>query len=168
VEYAIAKMREETTMLPVIEDTVGRQFACFPAAILVFLINPKEEMLFLAYSRQNNTWGIVKGAIENGETIKQAALRETKEEVGAQVQVESVGVVHAASVYHDKKVPNVISVFYLMAYRGGKVQPGDDMAKSQFQWWTLKDIVENRINIVAPNEQWIIQRAIDIYRLWKK
>jgi len=152
---------------PVVEDMTGRRFACFPAAVLVFLINPKEELLFLSYSQWHNAWGIVKGAIEAGETIKQAALRETREEVSAQVRVEPVGVVHAASVYHDEKVSNVMSVFYLMAYRGGSVQPGDDMVKSQFRWWTLKDIVENGINVVAPHERWIIQRAIDLYRLWK-
>ena len=153
---------------PIMEDMKGRRFACFPAAILVFLVNAAERVLFLSHPQQNDHWEIVKGAIEAGETIEEAAYRETKEEVGIKVQVEPLGIIHASTVYHDEKVPYALGLYYLMAYRGGKVQPGDDMAGSRCQWWSWGEIVEGKMHIGVPSEMWVIKRAIELYRLWKR
>lgn len=157
-----------STSQPVVQDAAGRQFACFPAAVLVFIVNAAEEILFLSHPQQGGKWEIVKGGIEAGESIQEAALRETREEVGTSVQVEPMGIVHAATVCHDEMMPCVISLFYLMAYRGGTVQPGDDLAGSQFRWWSLAEIVNGKMTPSAPREIWIAERAIELYRLWKQ
>ena len=149
-------------------DTSGRRFAYFPVAILIFIVNDKEEILFLSHPKRTGEWEIVKGALEEGETIIEGALRETHEEIGPDVQVRPLGTVHALTVRHDDNVQQVISLFYLMAYEGGQVRPGDDMLGSQFKWWSLEELMDKEVRILVPSEKWIIKRAIELYHLWQK
>jgi ADP-ribose pyrophosphatase YjhB (NUDIX family) len=152
---------------PIVTDMHGRQFACFPLAILIFIVNETERILFLSHPEQKAEWQIVKGGLEAGETILEAALRETREEVGADVQVRPLGTVHAVSVRHDDNVQHVVSLLYLMAYEGGQVQPGDDMLGSQFRWWSLEELAAEGAQVTVQSEEWIMKHAIELYRLWK-
>ncbi len=150
---------------PIVTDMKGRQFACFPIALLVFIVNKAEQILFLSHPKRKGKWEIVKGALEEGETILEGVLRETHEEVGPDVKIRPLGTVHALTIRHDNNVPHAISLFYLLAYEGGQVQPGDDMLNSQVRWWSLEELADK--NVKVPREKWIIRRAIELYRLWK-
>ena len=152
---------------PVVTDTHGRQFACFPVAVLIFIVDEDERILFLSHPEQRGAWQIVKGALEAGETILEGVLRETREEVGPDVRVRPLGTVHALATPIGDDV-QAIGLFYLMAYEGGQVQPGDDMLGSQFRWWSLEELENESIKVVVPSEKWITERAIKLYRLWKK
>jgi ADP-ribose pyrophosphatase YjhB (NUDIX family) len=152
---------------PIITDTSGREFACFPAAVLVFIVNEEEEILLLSPPNREGEWEIVKGALEAEETILEAALRETREEVGPDVRVRPLGTVHALTIHYDENVPAMVSLFFLLAYEGGQVCPGDDMAGSRFRWWSLEELAEKEAQVRVPSEWWIIERALDLYRLWK-
>ena len=52
-----------------------------------------------------------------------------------------------------------------MAYEGGQVQPGDDMLGSRFRWWSLEELADEDVEIHVPSEKWIIERAVELYRL---
>lgn len=152
---------------PTVTDAKGREFACFPVAILVFIMNPEEKILLLSHPERQGEWEIVKGAVEAGETIEEAAFREIREEVGSDLRVRSLGTVHTVTVWHDASAGHVISVFHLMSYEGGQVEPGDDMQGSQFRWSSLEEIMNERIKMVVPREKWIVKRAVELYRLWQ-
>ena len=151
---------------PAVTDSEGRRFACFPVAVLVFIVDEAERILFLSHPEQRDAWQIVKGALEAGETILEGALRETREEVGPDVQVRPLGTVHASTAQDSDA--RAIGLFYLMAYEGGQIQPGDDMRGSQFRWWNLKELETESVEIVVPSEKWIVERAVELYRLWKE
>ena len=51
---------------PVVTDVHGSQFACFPVAVLVFIVDEDERILFLSHPEQRRAWQIVKGALEGG------------------------------------------------------------------------------------------------------
>ena len=145
-----------------------RKFAYFPAAVMVFIVNEREEILLLSHPKRSNGWEVVNGALEAGETVLQGALRETREEAGEQVQVRPLGTVHVASFHYDENVQYMLSVGYLMAYEGGDIQPGDDMAGSRFKWWNSEELRAEKVNVlIPPNGCWLLQRAIELYRLWK-
>jgi len=62
----------------------------------------------------------------------------------------------------------MIAVCYLMAYEGGPVEPGDDMAGAEFRWWTLAELADESVKISVPTDQkWLMERAVELYRLWK-
>ncbi len=151
---------------PSVTDSEGRQFACFPVAVLVFIIDEDERILFLSHPEQRDAWQIVKGALEAGETVLEGALRETREEVGPDVQVRPLGTVHALTAQDSDA--RAIALFYLMAYEGGQIQPGDDMQGSQFRWWNVEELEAENIEVVVPSEKWIVERAVELYRLWKE
>jgi 8-oxo-dGTP pyrophosphatase MutT (NUDIX family) len=154
---------------PAISATSGRSFATFPAAVVVALVNGREELLLLESKKRRGSWEPVNGAVEADETLLGAAMREVREEAGSDVRVRPLGVVHATTFSYDAQVRRMISVVYVMAYEGGEVQPGDDMAGSRFRWATLDAIASEGVNLIPPlDEVWLRQRTVDLYRLWER
>lgn len=143
-----------------------RSFACFPAAVLVFIINERKEFLLLKHPRRNG-WEIVNGALEDGETVLAGALRETAEEAGPQVVVKPVGVVHVSSFHYDANAPFMISIGYVMSYLSGPIAPGDDMTGSEFRWAAVAEIGAGAFPVlVPPDKPWVFQRALEVHDLW--
>jgi ADP-ribose pyrophosphatase YjhB (NUDIX family) len=146
-----------------------RRFACSPVAVVVFIVNEREEVLLLAHPKREGGWEVVNGALEAGETVLEAALRETREEAGADIWIRPLGTVHVSTFHYDEKVQYMLSVGYLMAYEGGEVQPGDDMEGSEYRWWSLEELADEEVRIIIPpGGKWLIRRAVDLYRLWKE
>ena len=54
----------------------------FSAGAVIFKRKGPEISFLIVYSNRNKTWGFPKGRIEKGETEKNAAIREIKEETG--------------------------------------------------------------------------------------
>ncbi|MBN1146658.1 MAG: NUDIX hydrolase [Anaerolineales bacterium] len=145
-----------------------RSFACFPVAILVFIVNQDEKVLLLSHPSRQGLWEVVNGALEANETILEAALRETREEVGEGVQVRPLGVIQAYSFHYDEQVQYMLSLGFLAAYEGGLVQPGDDMAGSRFRWCSLEELQAEDARLLVPHDgRWLVERAVQAYRLWK-
>lgn len=143
-----------------------RVFACYPAAVVVFIINEREEILLL-HSPRRNRWEVVSGGMEAGETVLAGALREVREEVGPHVKVRPLGALHSATFAYDEHVPFMLGLSYVMAYEGGEIIPGDDMAGAPFRWATP---VEMRgLSLTPPAHQpWLAERAIELYRLYSR
>jgi len=145
-----------------------RRFACSPVAILVFIVNEQKEVLLLAHPKRGGSWEVVNGALEVRETIIEGAIRETREEAGEQVRVRPLGTVHVSTFHYDENAQYMLSVGYLMAYEGGRVQPGDDMAGSRYKWWSLDDLTDEKAKVlVPPDGKWLIERAVELYCMWK-
>lgn len=144
-----------------------RSFACSPAAILVYIVDEQERVLLLAHPKREGAWEVVNGGLEAGETVLEGALRETREEAGPDIRVRPLGAVHIATFHYDENVRYMLSLGYLMAYEGGEIRPGDDMVGSQYRWWRLDELVEEEAKLlVPPGEKWLLERAVDLYRLW--
>lgn len=146
----------------------GRLFATFPAAVVVPIINRHAELLLLESPRRPGWWEPVNGAVDDGETLLEAAIREVREEAGRGLQVRPLGVVHASTFAFDVPIQRMISVVYLMAHEGGAVVPGDDMLGSRVRWATLDAIDSDRLRLVPPlDEAWLRRRAMDLFTLWQ-
>jgi ADP-ribose pyrophosphatase YjhB (NUDIX family) len=146
-----------------------RQFACSPVAVLGVIVNERQEILLLAHPEQSGGWQVVNGAMEAGETVLEAALREISEEVGNGVQVRPIGVVHVSTFHYDERVRYMLSIAYLFAYEGGEIQPGDDMLGSEYRWWSLGELGSEQVELlIPPGEKWVLRRAVDLYRLWSQ
>ena len=139
---------------------------CFPAATLVAIIDDEERILLLSTPGQNG-WQVVAGAIEHGETVLEAALRETREEVGADLRVRPLGTAHTSSFWFDQTVGYLVSILYVMAYEGGDVSPGSDMAGSAWRWETIANIQSGRIVVNVPHQVWTLERAVQLSTLWR-
>ena len=152
----------------VIESAAGRAFAMSPAAVVVPILNAREQLLLLEHPRRSGWWEPVNGAVEAGETLLGAALREVREEVGAEVRVRPLGVVHASTFAYDELVERMIGVTYLMAHENGEPVPGDDMLGSRVTWATCDEIDARALRLVPPLDQaWLRRRTLELFRLWE-
>ena len=156
---------------PTIVDSTGkRQFACSAVAVSSIIVNRQGEVLLLSSPIRNKdgAWQVISGALEAEETILDGTLREVSEEVGELIRVRPLGPVHVHTFNYDESVKFMIGIHYLLAYEGGAVQPGDDMRDSEFRWWSVEEMVRNNIKLdIPPEGLWILQRAVDLYHLWK-
>ena len=147
-----------------VTTSFGRRLSCSPLAVLVFIVDQDERILLLRSPRHPDVWQVVNGAVEAGETLVQAALRETAEEAGPDVRIRPLGVVHAFSFPYDDAIPTMVSICYVASYEGGEVLPGDDMVGSEFGWFGLD---ECRRMTLLPAQSWLFDRAIELHRLWR-
>lgn len=145
-----------------------RTFACSPAAVIAYIINENEEILFLSNPKRPGWWENVNGALEAGESVLDGVLRETREEAGPEIQVRPLGTLHVSTYHYDENAMFMLSLSYLLAYEGGRVIPGDDMSGSEFRWFSQAEIASGKYKILTPSDQpWLIHRAIELYRLWR-
>jgi 8-oxo-dGTP pyrophosphatase MutT (NUDIX family) len=158
----------ETDPPHTIVSLTGRAFATFPAAVVVPIVDLREQFLLLTSQRRRCCWESVSGAVEQGETLLDAALREAREEAGPDLRLRPLGVVHASTFSYDARVQRMISVVYLMAYEGGVVLPGDDMRGSSVRWADLDAIESDRLDLFPPLDQpWLRRRTVELFRHWR-
>ena len=144
-----------------------RRFACSSVAVMALIVNEREEVLLMAHQEQHGRWQVVNGAMEAGETVLEAVLRETQEEAGGDIQVRPLGTVHVSTFHYDERVRYMLSIAFLLAYEGGEIQPGDDMQGSEYRWWSLEELASPEVElIIPPGGKWLMARAVDLYRLW--
>jgi ADP-ribose pyrophosphatase YjhB (NUDIX family) len=139
-------------------------------AVQAILVNEREEILLLSHPIRNpgGQWQVVSGALEAEETVLDGTLREVREELGPAVQVRPISLVHAETFHYDASVRYMIGIYYLLAYEGGPVTPGDDMAGSRYRWWPLDELANPEIKLqIPPDQKWLMRRAVDLYRLWR-
>jgi 8-oxo-dGTP diphosphatase len=156
---------------PFITNKKGtRSFACSAVALQAVVMNPDEKILLLSSPTRNpnGEWQVVSGGLEAGETILEGTLREAHEELG-NIRVRPLGTIHVQTFHYDENVQYMIAIYYLLAYEGGEVQPGDDMQGSQYRWWSLAELDNEQVNVVVPpGQNWILSRAVELYRLWNE
>jgi 8-oxo-dGTP diphosphatase len=144
-------------MLPKLRAENGREFTCFPAAILVVVVNDLNEVLL--FSKDESKWVVISGGVEDNETVLDAALRELREEAGEGVKVLPVGVAHAHTFHYDDSTRHMISIYYVFRYKGGNVVPSDDMSGARYEWKAMKDLDEAEL-LIPAEQKWILERAV--------
>ncbi len=157
---------------PIVVDSAGRRrFACSPCAVGAFIVDERERLLLLSCPdkrRSPGKWEIVSGALEAGETLLEGVLREVREEAGPQIRVRPLGVIHAYTFHYDESVRYMLHVCFLLAYEGGEVVPGDDVAGSEARWVSLDELESGSVEILIPSwYPWLPRHAIEMYRQLK-
>src|SRR2546425_12571173 len=92
----------------------------YPVAVHVFLLRGEDVLLLrrLNTGYEDGKLSVVAGHVEAGETITQAAIRETREEVGIELSVDRLEVV---GVMHRKSADERVDFF--LSYRLGAGRP---------------------------------------------
>ena len=155
------------TNQPNIVSLTGRPFAASAIALQAIIVNEKEQILLLNSPTRNQGWQTISGGLEAGETILDGVRREVVEEVGPDVRVRPLGVVHVQTFHYDENVRFMVAIYYLMAYEGGTIVPGDDMKGSAYRWWNLGELEDESLPHHPTVIPWVLRRTIDLYRLWK-
>lgn len=111
----------------------------------VFALDAQDRLLMLMRT-DNKMWGIPGGSVELGEKVEDAARRETREEVGAEVgEMALFGVFSGEELYYKypngDEVHNVSIVYLTRDLRGEmKIDPEEH---SEYQYFPLDALPEN-------------------------
>ncbi len=162
------QMNESTQ--PTIWSVKKRPFATSAVALQAIIVDEKERVLLLSSPVRNASgeWQVISGGLEAGETVLDGVLREAVEEAGPEVAIRPLGVVHAQTFHYDANVQFMIGIYYLLAFEGGRVVPGDDMVGSEYRWWSIAELETSEISFHASTHLWMLKRAVELYRIWSK
>ncbi|MEK6222970.1 MAG: NUDIX hydrolase [Chloroflexota bacterium] len=145
-----------------------RKFDCFPAAVVAVIVNAEEKILMFAHPKRNRQWETVSGGLEKNETFWEGVLREVAEEIGSKAKVHPLGSVHTGTFQYDPNASHMLSLSVVLTYESGEIVPGDDMAGSEFGWFTADELNSGDMKILSPLDRpMIVNRALGLYRLWK-
>jgi len=151
---------------PTVLSEANRQFATSPVAVQAIIVDAEERVLLLRHPRRGQGWQVVSGALDAGETLLAGVEREIREEIGVDVVVRPLGVVHAETFHYDERVKFMIGIYYLFSYENGAVVPGDDMEGSEFRWWRLDELAITHRAFHASAKPWMLERAVELFRTW--
>lgn len=113
--------------------------------IVLAVKNKRSEFLLLRQKR-SKSYSFISGGIENGETLKEAVVREAKEEVGLKINPEKlIETGKSIKFIGSKKGPAEQAVFFYDLEKRVELKP-DNKEISGFEWVTKKEAIKKLNN----------------------
>lgn len=112
------------------------------AVVLRPLVEPKEVLLVQRVD--DGTWTPVKGIMEPGESVIEAAQRECLEETGVQIEVDRLVAVLVTGpvTYPNGDVTTYLGHTVRARWLAGEPKVGDDES-SEVGWWPLAELPDS-------------------------
>lgn len=100
-------------------------------AVAVILFNTSNEILLVKRKLEpkRGEWSLPSGFMEYNETVRDAAVREVKEETNLDIRLNGLHSVHSA---FDDPEKHILLVIYFGEISGGQLKPGDDAEMAEF------------------------------------
>jgi ADP-ribose pyrophosphatase YjhB (NUDIX family) len=111
-------------------------------SVNVAVTNEADEILLIRRS-DNDNWALPGGAVDLGESLTQAAVRETREESGIECEITGVSGIytdprHVMLYTSNGEVRQEFSIVLTARATGG--QPATSSESSDVRWTTLDDV----------------------------
>lgn len=125
------------------------RFKLIPAAYL-FLIKDNKILL----QRRKNTgfedgnYGLVSGHLDGDETVKQALIRETKEEIGIDLKIYDLKVVHVMHRMGPGRNNERIDFFIITKGWKGEIKNMEPDKCDDLRWFEINNLSENTIDFI--------------------
>jgi len=106
------------------------------------IVNDKQEVLLLKANYGSESWGLPGGALEPGETIHEALIRECKEELDCDIDVKYLSGVYYHSAYNSQAF-----IFRCEISQASKIQLSSEHTEYKFMGIeTMSELQQRRVN----------------------
>lgn len=128
-------------------------------AAVVILLNDRQEVLVLKRSPHSNSfpnrWNFPGGGVEPGEDIREAAVREMKEEANLEINEKDL------KYFDVLYFPSLTIHFFITDKFKNTIQINHE--SSEYQWASIKELRE--LQFIGPNQKMIddIELYLDTY-----
>ena len=117
-------------------------------SVNAIVLNDQGEVLLICRT-DNGNWSLPGGAIDVGETVRQAAVRETREETGIEAEVSGISGIytdpgHVIEYTSDGEVRQEFTIVLRARPVGGEPTPSDE--SSQVHWVSPQNLDEYKIH----------------------
>ena len=119
-----------------------REYPDAPIVAVGVVVLREDEVLLVRRGQEpsKGRWGVPGGAVELGETVRQAAVREVQEETGVEIQAGEVITVLDAITPGEDRHPrfHYVLVELLARYVGGQPSAATDALETR--WFSLDEL----------------------------
>lgn len=106
------------------------------------ITNASGEILQLKASYGEQSWGLPGGALDMGETVHQALIRECQEELGCEVKIE-----HLTGIYYHKAFNSHAFIFRVSLLENAVIRLSDEhLAQGYFKLSELSKVQQYRVS----------------------
>jgi 8-oxo-dGTP pyrophosphatase MutT (NUDIX family) len=129
-----------------------KRYSIIPASYLI-LVKSGKVLLMRRYNTgyQDGQYGLCAGHVEEKETFKQTLIREAKEEIGIELKIKDLEVVHFMQRYAVPNPPELrgrADVFIMAKKWKGEPQNLEPHKCDDLKWFPLKSLPKNTIPFI--------------------
>ncbi len=138
--------------------------------VATFLVNEKNEILLERRSKNKkyspNKWGLCAGHVDTGETLKSAAIREIKEEVGIDVHENDLIPFGEVEHFIDETNSHLTHFYYLLCNKKESEFTIQEEELSEVKWFSYAEIIKKINN--QDNDTVFDKERIYLFETLKK
>lgn len=131
-----------------LREVLGHELIVLPAAS-VLPVDSAGRVLLVWPTGHDDGWHIMGGAVDPGESPAQAAVREAKEEIGADIELGPLlgafgGPNHEVLYPNGDQVAYVVTLYQARVVSGDVVADGEELAEAR--WFTRPELDSLRLH----------------------
>jgi len=121
--------------------------AKFPVAVHIFLLRDEQVLLLRRFNTgfEDGNYSVPAGHLDGGEPVRDAAVREVREEVGVKI---TPGDMDFVGVFHRQSDDERVDFFFAVRNWEGEIHNAEPGKCDQLRWAELDTLPENVIPYV--------------------